>query len=304
MLARASVAFLLVEFAVYAFFGLVLVGIEGWGKLIGFCLLLGLASRLALTLFTFAVTSHFAGERPQPRLSGRALAGVVVRELIASVTAFCMLQPLECWLGARRGPRAEPADDTRPVLFLHGYGCNAGYWYPMVRALRKRGLTRLYTVNLEPVFGSVDGFAEQVVERVLEIRLRTAVGGLIIVGHSMGGLVGRAYLARHDPDAYVAKLVTLGSPNHGTVMAEFSATRNGRQMRIGSRWLDALAADERDRLHPAKFTAVLSYDDNVLGPRDSGCLPGAKDVRVVGVGHVEMAFSKRIQDLVYEEIVG
>lgn len=302
MFARVSVVFLLVEFAAYAFFGAVLLGIEGWGNLIGFCLLLGLVARLALTLFTFAVTSAYAGERPHPRLSATALALVVTRELLASIAAFCVFQPLERWLRPRRGPVTDTAHDEPPVLLIHGYSCNAGFWYPMVRALRKRGLTRLYTLNLEPVLGSVDGFAEQVAERVLEIRSQTVIDGLVIVGHSMGGLVGRAYLARHDPEGRVAKLVTLGSPNHGTVMAEFSATRNGRQMRIGSRWLDALVADERDRLHPAKLTAILSYDDNLIAPRDSGCLPGAKDLHVIGVAHVEMVFSKRIQDLVYAEI--
>ena len=301
MLAWASVALLLLEFAFYAFVGAALLSIEGWLKLVGFCLLSGVAVRLALTLFTFFVAAQRAGERPVQRPSRGALAALIMRELLASIAAFCVLQPMERWLGIRRAPGAADSD-TPPVLLVHGYTCNAGIWYPMVRALKRRGITRIYTLNLEPIFGGVDGYAEQVAALISELRTDGAGDGLVIIGHSMGGLVGRAFLARHDPEGRVAKLVTLGSPNHGTVLAELSTALSCRQMRVNSEWLKSLAAAERERLHPARLTTILSYDDNLIAPRVSGSLAGAKDLRLVSVGHIEMPFSKRIEDLLYQEI--
>ena len=48
---------------------------------------------------------------------------------------------------------------------------------------------------------------------------------IIILAHSMGGLVARAYMAETDGGDKVAKLITLATPHHGTPAAN-SATRN------------------------------------------------------------------------------
>ena len=57
-------------------------------------------------------------------------------------------------------------------------------------------------------------------ERYLEfIRLRHAGESIILVGHSAGGVLARLYMVQH-PDAGVAALVTIASPNLGTESAE------------------------------------------------------------------------------------
>ena len=69
----------------------------------------------------------------------------------------------------------------------------------------------------------------------------------MIVAHSMGGLVARAYLRRHG-GAQVARVITLGTPHHGTALANLAPGSNARQMsRPGGQpnaWLAQLAASE------------------------------------------------------------
>src|SRR3569833_4056203 len=42
-----------------------------------------------------------------------------------------------------------------PVLLVHGYGCNIGYWHCMSRALTKANISH-YALDLEPVFADIE----------------------------------------------------------------------------------------------------------------------------------------------------
>ena len=53
---------------------------------------------------------------------------------------------------------------------------------------------------------------EAIVDKVLHHTSRDKV---VIVAHSMGGLVARNYIKNHGGDKDVYKLVTIGTPNHG-----------------------------------------------------------------------------------------
>jgi triacylglycerol lipase len=136
------------------------------------------------------------------------------------------------WRQPWRAGFAEPVlarDPQRPALLLiAGFMCNRAAWKPLLDS----GLLadfNVATVNLEPIFGDIDAYAE-VVHRAVE-RLRGATGGarVVLVGHSMGGLAARVYLRKHG-DAHVARVVTLASPHHGTIFGRLGHSRNARQM--------------------------------------------------------------------------
>jgi triacylglycerol esterase/lipase EstA (alpha/beta hydrolase family) len=103
---------------------------------------------------------------------------------------------------------------------------------------------------------------------------------LILVGHSMGGLVSRAYLRRNGK-ARVAKLVTLGTPHRGSQLAKLGMGENGRQMVPGSAWLGGLNASGAVPL-PAATVSIYSCHDNYVMPQDSSVLEGAKIVPLAG----------------------
>jgi len=76
------------------------------------------------------------------------------------------------------------------------------------------------------VFASIDDYIPQI-ERAVH-RIETATGlAPVIVAHSMGGLVARAWLRsraahkRSDGTDEAARLITLGTPHRGTWLAGF-----------------------------------------------------------------------------------
>ena len=121
-------------------------------------------------------------------------------------------------------------------------------------------------------------------------RLQQATGlAPVVVAHSMGGLALRRWWAEQGAnDQRVHHAITIGTPHHGTWLARFAMTPNGRQMQQASRWLQALAARE-PATRAARFTCFYSHCDNIVFPPATGTLPGADNRHVVGAAHVHMA---------------
>jgi hypothetical protein len=107
----------------------------------------------------------------------------------------------------------------------------------------------------------------------------------------MGGLACRAYLRRHGTEK-VARLITLGSPHHGTLLAPMGLGPNARQMRTDSPWLKALVAP----LPPAAVSIYSCHDNYVFPQQACSTLEGAANVAIGGVSHLGMAFSPRVLD--------
>jgi hypothetical protein len=72
-------------------------------------------------------------------------------------------------------------------------------------------------------------------------------------------------------------------------------------MRRNSPWLRELAASEPpERL--ARFTVVLSWQDNIVVPQAVQTLPGSRTVMLHGLGHVSLAYDRRVATIVLEAL--
>ncbi len=194
-------------------------------------------------------------------------------------------------------------NEAPPVLFVHGLSQSSMNWNWLIQKLRaKRRDRRFYTMNLRPVFGSIDGSAEQLHQRVEEVLRATGQGTLSLVGHSMGGLVIRAYLAKHGTQK-VDKVFTIGTPHHGSrlaVLLPFWA--NLREMTPGSAWLKQQA--KGDRVREVAFTSIYSVHDNLVVPYHSARLEGAVHVPLTEVGHLGLLVDQRTLDVLERGLFG
>ncbi|CAK7081219.1 alpha/beta fold hydrolase [Tissierella sp.] len=66
-----------------------------------------------------------------------------------------------------------------------------------------------------PVLEAVDRY---LVPNIEKLKLKTGARKVILIGHSLGGLLGRAYINYFNP-SYIDKLIMLGTPNLGSVDA-------------------------------------------------------------------------------------
>ena len=251
-----------------------------------------------LVASSFIRSVHYRGSAPvDTRLGfGRTLR-LWCGEFVSNLIGFnwnAIVGP-----GSRANRVSEPAGDT-PVLFVHGYICNAGFWRRIIRQLSGSGRGNLFTINLEPLNASMDQLAKQLTARIDEVLEATGVDGLVLVAHSMGGLVSRRALENTRLASKVRCLITLGTPHHGSVLANTAVGEIGRQMLPGSDWLMAL--NTRMSRLPVPIISIYSYHDNIVAPQTSPCLPGARNIALSGVGHQEMYLLTRVRNLLARTI--
>lgn len=270
-----------------------------WTVFIGF-----ICFRTFLIILFFTVAWFFRQSRaPDQQINSLKTLRLIVCELSIFFALYTYFQLFEAWLHLRNSRRKPEILQKYPVLLIHGFMCNSGYWWAMIRALGQRGLGDLFTLNLEPVFGKgadIDRFAEQVKQRVEYICQVTSADKVILVGHSMGGLVALTYLKKREGTQRVAKIITLGSPHQGSIHAHLLPGLT-KQMRPGNAWLQQL----RTIPHPIEIPviSIYSHHDDLVAPQDTSVLEYATNIGLPGIGHLEMSFSKRIQTLVGDEII-
>jgi pimeloyl-ACP methyl ester carboxylesterase len=298
MLARAFRRILLIELLLYLAAGYCLVRLAGWNRAeAAFAVFaFALALRALAIATTFVIARRHASPVPvEHRLGPAGQLKLYFAELGASILIYSLYQPFEGLLMGTENPQPSP-HGRLPVLLLHGYVCNRGFMLPLRRYLNAHGVGA-YSHNLEPVYATIDSYADGLELHIKRILAATGAEKLVILAHSMGGLVARAYLRKHGA-RHVAKLITLGTPHHGTVMARLGAGENGRQLVPGNAWLRRLNEGTLN----LPVVSVLSYQDNIVLPQESAALAGAKIVRLSGMGHVSMPFSRRVREVVLEEI--
>ncbi|OOG83428.1 hypothetical protein B0E41_12965 [Hydrogenophaga sp. A37] len=258
-------------------------------------LLLVFGYALVLALEFAAVHRVNRGDTVPP--AGRlALARAWWQEVRVAPQVFSWRQPF-FWRGCP-DDAVPPAPGQTAVVLVHGFVCNRGLWLPWMRELLRRRMP--YTsVNLEPVFGSIDEYLPLIDDAVKRAHALTGRPP-VLVCHSMGGLAARAWCAA-TPDAHarVRQVITIGTPHQGTWLGQFSHVTNGRQMRQQGAWLTKLRSLEAEQTPTGtydRFICWYSNADNIVFPASTAMLPGADNRHVPGVAHVALAFDARVME--------
>ena len=254
----------------------------------------------SIILASFVIAGLNSSPRPAPtRLPPGATAVLWLREIASACLVVLFFMPFERWL-MRRDVAASRAG-LPPVLLIHGYVNNAGALFILWRAIKEAGHA-VHTLNLEPVYADMDSYAARIETRLAAIQGAAGGQAVVLVCHSMGGLAARAYLRKYGASR-VAGLITLGTPHAGTVLANTALGENGRQMRPGNAWLAGLTLFEGARWS-CKVVSFYSHDDNIVAPQLSARLEGARNIALVGVGHISMPMSGAVAAQVVAEITG
>lgn len=255
--------------------------------ILGYALVLGAE-------FLAAVLVSRRDEAPRP--SAAQWFGAWWQEVKVAPQVFAWRQPLR-W---RSLPDTVSAKQTcvPAVVLVHGFFCNRGFWLPWMERLKSIGVPYV-SVNLEPVFGSIDEYVSIVDDAIV---VATALTGKppTLICHSMGGLAARAWLAAAPGRALrVHKIITIGTPHRGTWLARFSHLDNGRQMRHNCDWqmglMERELAMDANR-HADRFVCWYSNTDNIVFPASTATLPGADNRHIAGTAHVALAFHPTVMN--------
>jgi len=302
MLSHLVRAQLVAEFLLYAALGTWLHAARGWSVA---ALVVATAAAIFLSRFMIVATSGaIAHAYRSPREPAQRIGFAGGITLVLHETAELLLDNFWRlpWPGV--SVRADPAaiqGGAVPVLLVHGYVSNRGLLGPLARALERAGATQVFTFDFRGVFAPIDAQVAQLDGRVQAILAATRQERIVLVCHSMGGLIARAWLARHGARC-VARVVTIASPHNGTVLAALGLGANARQMRRGSELLRALAAAEGERGPMCPFTSIYTVHDTLVAPQDTSRLAWAKNVELAGWGHVGILGARETHLLVAEEL--
>jgi len=190
--------------------------------------------------------------------------------------------------------RAEPVDPVAqdrpgPVLLVPGYGGSTDRLELLAAALERAGRQVTVVGLAGDGRGDLAGQAE-VLADAAEGALAVDGGESVdVVGYSAGGVVARLWVRDFGGADLARRVVSLGSPHHGTDLAGLagSVTPDScpvacRQLAPDSEFLARLNARDETPAGPV-FVSVWSLLDEVVTPPDTAGLDGALNLTVQSV---------------------
>lgn len=247
--------------------------------LLGYTLVLGIE---------FILLALLHRDDPTPRAGLSQLMRAWLGECVVAAQVFGWRQPFR----SKALPDVAGRPGVRGIVFVHGYLCNRGLWNPWLkRCIAAR--QPCIAVSLEPVFSELDAYV-LAVDRAVATMERETGSAPLLVCHSMGGLVARAWLGSvAGADARVHRVFTIGTPHRGTWLARFSRTVNAMHMRQSCDWLCQLEKRE-PASRAANFTCFYGHADNIVIPPAAAILPGAASHHLSHTAHVAMAYHPEV----------
>jgi triacylglycerol lipase len=188
------------------------------------------------------------------------------------------------------GPPVTPVaqDAQPPVLLVPGYGGSTGDLEQLAAALRAEGRDATIVQLAGDGTGDLNTQAG-VLQTAVQEALRGGATSVDVVGYSAGGVTTRLWLRTYDGGSVARRIVTLGSPQHGTDLASLatdiapdSCPEACRQLATDSDLIRSLNSGDETPAGPA-WVSIWSTDDRISTPPETASLAGALDFSVQSV---------------------
>ena len=186
---------------------------------------------------------------------------------------------------AVRGVAVADQRSQGPVILVPGYGGDTSDLDPLVAELRREGRDAIVFRPSGNEQGDLRVQARRLASLVDKTLSRTGDPSVDLIGYSAGGIVVRLFVRDEGGAAEVRRVLTLGSPHHGTDVAQTAKDAAGscptacEQLVPESQLLDTLNARDETPAGP-RWTTLRSTSDQVVTPTDSAELDGALNLLV------------------------
>ena len=227
---------------------------------------------------------HVMSRHVSPRPAVRHAAAMVREFFYVIITQ--PLVPIYYIAGRKMG-----SGDGLPVIFIHGYFQNRSNFWWLARQFEKASLGPLFGFNY-PWIESIDDSSRRLGKFVDSVCVETGETRVILVAHSLGGLIALEYA--HSPAGVgrVAECITVGTPHGGVMWRGPIPGRAGRELRAEAPFV----RERRTRQVPAPTLSVYSTHDNIVHPPSTSELAsrGGRDLAVDGHGHLSLLYSRDV----------
>jgi triacylglycerol lipase len=213
--------------------------------------------------------------------------------LLAAITSAALVVALVTAVAAALRPHktATPVSQATPgpVLLVPGFGGSTTGLDALARVLRAHGKDAQVLRLPGDGRGDLDAQAKVLGAAVTAALVGTHATSVDVIGYSAGGVVARLWVRDHGGSSQARRIITLGSPHHGTEVAGFANSvlpgacpTACQELAVDSPLLAALNAGDETPAGPA-FVSIWTTLDDVVLPPDSAALAGALDITVQSV---------------------
>ncbi|MQA32386.1 lipase family alpha/beta hydrolase [Modestobacter roseus] len=212
---------------------------------------------------------------------------LVLLALVLVAAAVAVAVPLLTGDDAAPGTAADP-EQPGPVLLVPGYGGSTESLRPLAEQLTAAGRDATVVEVPDGGTGDLRGSAEALGDAVDAALDRTGAESVDVVGYSAGGVIARLWAADGGA-AQARRVVTLGSPHHGTTVADLARSFVPAECGVGCQQLttdsDLLAGLNAGDETPAgpSWVSIWSTVDQTVTPPASAELAGALELPVQSV---------------------
>jgi len=250
----------------------------------------------ALRYTAFFLSNRLAGELGEVRKGTGPLFLPVLRGLATAMLAdaTALFSSLLLLL-----PEDDSGTPGTPVVMVHGLYHNRTAWLIMKRRLKKAGYTNLHTCQYNSFTRDFEPAVHGLLRKLDILLADSPDTGVILMGHSLGGLVSRCAAGNPQYRNRIAALITLGSPHHGSDLARLGMNRMARDLIPGghiARAVDRMPDPDCPRLGIRTLTDDYVFPLSMLrtgreGWQEKTCAPMA---------HVWMLYSREVANMVID----
>ncbi len=219
-----------------------------------------------------------------PRRRLLLISLLIVAAVVGAFAVVARLTSPSAALPDRRVDQALPG----PVLLVPGYGGRASAFDVLLARLRAGGRPASVVALPGGAVGDL-GAQARAVNDAVSAALAGGAPSVDLVGYSAGGVVVRLWAREYDGDRKARRIVTIGSPHHGTRVAAVAGalspsecTGACAQLTPGSSLLRRLNSGDETPDGPQWLSLWTTVDDLVTPP-ETASLEGAVDVPLQSV---------------------
>jgi len=196
------------------------------------------------------------------------------------------------WFG-----HSKPRACGPPVLMVHGLFHNSSAWLLFGRRLKRAGFRNLHTYQYNSFTKDFAQAVQGLEQRLDKLPVNGPDSKVILVGHSLGGLICRYVAGNSRYRDKVRAIVTLGSPHKGSDLALFGGNRMARGLIPGKSTpasVESVPDPDCPRL------GIYTLVDDFVFPLDmlQTGRPGWQEIVCSPMGHVWMVYSREVADMV------
>lgn len=207
----------------------------------------------------------------------------IPRAILAIIIDLSLLAPaailvIIAMCGVKFDP-TEPKQDKIPILLIHGNGFNETEWVLGRQFLKKEHYGSVFSLNYDGLLTNdskmgIDDYAkEKISHKIKEIKKATGQNEIILIGHSMGGLIASQYAENIavDDKTTIKHIISIATPWQGAPLLNFvpesMISKRLQQMSPHNPWRKNLVENalKSERMGTRKYYHLNSTTD-IMAP--------------------------------------